>query len=194
MVMFSKWYCIRIIDMIPWLVANFSVRVLLITSLVRHVFLMVIISMYENLKSILLPARAIINQDMKSTLVTVYNCNFNISHSICSVVGTSEELFPYQHLLQLNQYLTIIWIWGNCNNDVTNNPSFRQKRPDVLDGSGGSDWTSYPLTENYSLPVTQVTRCVAYLPPWLCAQDAVTYTHQQNDQCITLFAGAVVMM
>jgi hypothetical protein len=105
--------------MIRRLVDTFSVRVLLITSLVGHMFLLGIISIYQFLKSILLPAKAtVVNQYMKPTFVTVYNCNFNISHSICSVVGTSEKLYSYQHLLKLNKYNAIILILGNCNGDL----------------------------------------------------------------------------
>ena len=36
---------------------------------------------------------------------------------------------------------------------ISNNPGFRLKHPGVPDGSDGSDGTSYPLTENYTLPV-----------------------------------------
>jgi hypothetical protein len=42
-------------------------------------------------------------------------------------------------------------------NIISNNPSFRLKHPDVPDGSDGSDGTSYPLTENYTLPIAQAT-------------------------------------
>ena len=73
---------------------------------------------------------------------------------------------------------------------ISNNPSFRLKHPGVPDGSDGSDGTSYPLTENYMLPVAQATGRVAYSPPLLCAR----YTHHQNDTCVTLFAGAAVML
>jgi uncharacterized protein YjbI with pentapeptide repeats len=44
---------------------------------------------------------------------------------------------------------------------ISNNTSFRLKHPGVPDGSDGSDGTSYPLTENYTLPVTQATGRVA---------------------------------
>jgi len=44
---------------------------------------------------------------------------------------------------------------------INNNASFRLKHPGVLDGSNGSDGTSYPLTENYTLPVPQATGRVA---------------------------------
>jgi hypothetical protein len=44
---------------------------------------------------------------------------------------------------------------------ISNNPGFRLKQPGVPDGSDGSDGTSYPLTENYTLPVAQVTGRVA---------------------------------
>ena len=40
---------------------------------------------------------------------------------------------------------------------ISNNPGFRLKHPGVPDGSDGSDGTSYPLTENYTLPVAQAT-------------------------------------
>jgi hypothetical protein len=43
---------------------------------------------------------------------------------------------------------------------ISNNTSFRLKHPSVPDGSDGSDGTSYPLTENFMLPVAQVTRWV----------------------------------
>jgi hypothetical protein len=45
--------------------------------------------------------------------------------------------------------------------NISNNPGFRLKHPGVLDGSDGSDGTSYPLTENYTLPVAQATGRVA---------------------------------
>jgi hypothetical protein len=45
---------------------------------------------------------------------------------------------------------------------ISNNPSFRLKHPGVLDGSYGSDGTSYPLTKNYMLPVAQATGRASY--------------------------------
>ena len=44
---------------------------------------------------------------------------------------------------------------------ISNNPSFCLKHPGVPDGSDGSDGTSYPLTENYTLPVAQATGRIA---------------------------------
>jgi len=44
---------------------------------------------------------------------------------------------------------------------ISNNSSFRQKHPGFPDGSDGSEGTSYPLTENYTLPVAQATGRVA---------------------------------
>jgi len=73
---------------------------------------------------------------------------------------------------------------------ISNNPSLRLKHPGVPDDSDGSDGTSNPLTENYTLPVTQATGRIPYSPPLLCAR----YTHHQNDTCVTLFAGAPVML
>jgi len=73
---------------------------------------------------------------------------------------------------------------------INNNASFRLKHPGVPNGSDGSDGISYPLTENYMLPVAQATGRVAYLPPLLCAW----YTHHQNGTCVTLLAGAAVML
>jgi hypothetical protein len=73
---------------------------------------------------------------------------------------------------------------------ISNNPSFHLKPPGVPDGSDGAGGTSYPLTENYTLPVAQATGRVAYLTPLLCAW----YTHYQNDMCVTLFTGAAVML
>jgi hypothetical protein len=73
---------------------------------------------------------------------------------------------------------------------ISNNPGFRLKHPGVPDGSDGSDGTSYPLAENYTLPVAQAMVRVAYSPPLLRAR----YTHHQNDTCVTLYAGAAVML
>jgi hypothetical protein len=44
---------------------------------------------------------------------------------------------------------------------ISNNPGFRLKHPGVPDGSDGSDGTSYPPTENYTLPVAQAMGRVA---------------------------------
>jgi hypothetical protein len=74
--------------------------------------------------------------------------------------------------------------------DISNNPSFCLKHPGVPDGSDGSSGTSYPLTENYTLPIAQETGYVAYLPPLLGAWN----TPNQNDTWVTLFAGASVML
>jgi len=73
---------------------------------------------------------------------------------------------------------------------ISNYSSFRQKHLGVLDGSDGSDGTSHPLTENYTLPVTQVMGRVAYVLLYF----VVMFTHHQKDTCITLFAGAAVML
>jgi hypothetical protein len=73
---------------------------------------------------------------------------------------------------------------------ISNNPSFHVKHPGVQDGSDGSDGTSYHLTGKYTLPVTLAMGHVAYSPPLLCAW----YTHHYFDRCVTLFAGAAVML
>jgi len=59
------------------------------------------------------------------------------------------------------------------------------KHPGVPDGSDASDGTSYPPTENYMLPFALHT----YL-----LDSVMTYTYHQNDTCVTLFAGAAVML
>jgi len=51
---------------------------------------------------------------------------------------------------------------------ISNDPSFRQKHLGVPDGSKCSDGTSYPLMENYTLPVAEATGRVAHIPPSLC--------------------------
>jgi len=45
--------------------------------------------------------------------------------------------------------------------NISNNSSIRLKHPGVPDGSDGSDGTSFPLLENYTLPVAQVMGRVA---------------------------------
>ena len=81
---------------------------------------------------------------------------------------------------------SVLWYGSDINNDSR----FRLKHPGVLDGSDGSDRTCYPLTENYTLLVAQATGRVAHSPPLLRAW----YTHNQNNRCVTLFAGAAVML
>jgi hypothetical protein len=49
---------------------------------------------------------------------------------------------------------------------ISNNPSFRLKHPGVPDGSDGSDGTSYPLTENHTVPVAQATCRVPLQSSW----------------------------
>jgi hypothetical protein len=49
------------------------------------------------------------------------------------------------------RFIIFVWVY------IRNNSSFRQKHPGVPDSSDGSDGTSYPLTENYMLPVAQAT-------------------------------------
>ena len=73
---------------------------------------------------------------------------------------------------------------------ISNNSNFSQKHPGVPDGSNGSDGTSYPLTENYTLPVAEATGRVAYVLPYF----VVTFRHDQKDTCVTLFARAAVML
>jgi len=73
---------------------------------------------------------------------------------------------------------------------ISNNSSFRQKHEGVPDGSDDSDAISYPLAENFTLPVVQATGRVAYVLLYF----VVTITHQQNDTCVTLFPGAGVML
>jgi hypothetical protein len=86
--------------------------------------------------------------------------------------------------------MKVVWISHTIVTHISNNPSFRRKHPGVPDGYDGSDGTSNPLTENYTLPVAQATGRVAYSPPLLCAR----YTHHQNDTCVTLFTGAADML
>jgi hypothetical protein len=103
---------------------------------------------------------------------------------------------------------------------ISNNTSFRLTHPGVQDGSDGSCGTSYPLPENQTRPVAQVTGRVAYLPcggyytmPLIvatrrvlyyarrsgvrlhlrCVRNVVTYMHHQNDTYVTLFAGVTLM-
>jgi hypothetical protein len=46
-------------------------------------------------------------------------------------------------------------------NTIRNNSSFCEKLPGVPDDSDGPDRTSYPLTQNYTLPVAQPIACDA---------------------------------
>ena len=54
------------------------------------------------------------------------------------------------------------WNWPNCNGPISNNSSFSQKHPGVPDSSDRSDGNSYPMTDNYTLPVAQATGRIAW--------------------------------
>ena len=75
---------------------------------------------------------------------------------------------------------------NNSGSTISNNSSFRQKHPGVPDGSDSSGGTSYPVTENYTLPVAQATDRVAYVPPLLCGD---VYAPSEGHVCYTLRRG-----
>jgi len=56
-----------------------------------------------------------------------------------------------------------------CIRCIISSPSFRQKYPGVLVDSASFDGTSYHRMGKYTLPVTEVTYRIAYIPPLLCA-------------------------
>jgi len=91
-----------------------------------------------------------------------------------------------------------LWTTGvqqtNEQNNIRNNPSFRLKHPGVPHISDGSDGVSCPLTENITLPVAQAMGRIAYFPLLHCAWNLVMYTLHHNDMCVTVVAGAAVML
>ena len=84
-----------------------------------------------------------------------------------------------------NSALLLSWFPNSSWCPISNDPSFCQKHPGVPDGSDSSDRASSPLTENYTLPVALHMYLLYFV---------VSYTHHQNDTCVTLFAGAAVML
>jgi len=86
-------------------------------------------------------------------------------------------------ILSVNQIECVCLSGMSC---ISNNPSFRLKHPGVPDGSDGSDGTSYPLPENHTLPVTQATGPIAYVPPILCCD---VYASSEWHVCYTLRRG-----
>jgi len=68
---------------------------------------------------------------------------------------------------------------------ISNNSSFRQKHLGVPDSSDNSERTSYPLREDYTLPVALHTYPLYFV---------VTFPHHQKDMCVTLLPGAAVML
>jgi len=112
-------------------------------------------------------------------------------HHVCRFI--SVPFWQGRHLA--------VWFWwslAGCLSiaafTISNNHSVRQKHPGVPDGSDTSDGTSYPLTENYTLPVALAMGRIPYLPRWLYACNVVMYTHRQSSMCVTLFAVAAVML
>jgi len=77
---------------------------------------------------------------------------------------------------------------------ISNNSSFHQEYWGILVGSDGSEWTSYPRTQNYLLPVAKVMGHVAYFFPILCIRNAVMYTLLYNNTCATLCTWALVTL
>jgi len=78
-------------------------------------------------------------------------------------VYISRRIQLFTHLIKYLvgcQWCRIVFILLLRDN-ISNNSCFRQKHPGVPDCSDGSDRTSYPLTENYTLPIAQVTGRVA---------------------------------
>jgi len=70
--------------------------------------------------------------------------------------------------------------------DISNDPKFHLKHPGVPDSSDGSDRTSYAVTEIYTLPITQATGRIAYVPPLLCGD---VYASSERHVCYTLSRG-----
>ena len=108
------------------------------------------------------------------------------------LTGSSVQLSsrPGQNSDLLLSWRVVTWtgnrtvgFWPGC---ISNDPSFRQKHPGVLDGSDGSDGTSYPLTENYTLHVAQATGRVAHVPPVLFGD---VYAPSERHVCYTLRSG-----
>jgi hypothetical protein len=122
------------------------------------------------------------------------------------IIGITVAEVWYQVEIYTNMALTT---------DINNKPSFGQEHQGVFDGPDGSDGTSYPLMENQTRPVAQgtfriaylacrgydtlpfilATRCVVYYArhpgvrlPLLEVRNLETYTYNQTDTCVTLFA------
>jgi hypothetical protein len=76
---------------------------------------------------------------------------------------------------------------------ISNNSRIRHKHPGFPDSSDASDRTSLLLMGNYTLSVKRAIGRDTYSAPLLGAQNVVTYTHDQNDTWVALFASATVM-
>jgi len=76
-------------------------------------------------------------------------------HDLTQCVTPTEALFG-----MVIHYIFAMWHY-EYPVDISNKSSFHPKHPGVPDGSDGSDRTSYPLTENSTLPVAQATDRVA---------------------------------
>lgn len=78
--------------------------------------------------------------------------------------------------------------------NISNNSSLGQQHPCIRDSSDNAYGITYPLMERSAQPVPQRMGFVACLPTLLLVQDVVMYTRHQNDTCVTLFAGAPVVL
>jgi len=135
--------------------------------------------------------------------LTAVHCGYPVPSSpMCACTVWLRQMVPSPisiwtddavSILSLHIQSLFLWSPFNLNQDgqngwehISNNSSFRQKDPGVLDGSDSSDGTSYPLTENYTLPVAQATGRVAKVPPLLCSD---VYGPSEGHVCYTLRRG-----
>jgi hypothetical protein len=108
--------------------------------------------------------------------------------------------YPYNNAIHASTRMTPLFANYTCHlvmqltPHISNNASLLQKHRGVVVRSDGSDETSYPLTQQSTLPIAQASGRDASVPPLLCAWDVVTYTHYQNDTSVTLLAVAAVQL
>jgi len=116
--------------------------------------------------------------------------------SIMHVVGRIHPFwlchFVKHHLLEPNTIYTLLYVFGSYAHhpawfdistqlaqvnifiipiiNISNNSSFCQKHPGVPFGANSPDRTSYPQTQEYTLPVAQARGLVVYVTSLLYAQ------------------------
>ena len=110
--------------------------------------------------------------------------DLHIAANPCCIDYTDTWWLKRNHCQSIRRSTNCSTTYYGC--DISNDPSFCQKHPGVLDGSDSSDGTSYPLTVNYTLPVAQAMGHVAYLPP---SPFGEVYAPSERRMCYTLRRG-----
>ena len=106
--------------------------------------------------------------------------------------GGGDVFYSWRRRCLVQSQREISWMAGDADVSygrrwlISNDYSLCLKDPCVPDDSDGSDGTSYPVMENYTLPVAQATGRVAFIPHPICGD---VYASSERHVCYILCRG-----